>query len=239
MLIGEFLAPIAEQTAQSLRASARSGSEEIQGDGFWARDGDYLVNVGAVLPGLRLAHIQLFHLDDQSRLQSLTFANEAQFVDGRWVMSGVARRAFTEQGVDLSGEAEIPWSSVITPAMLTVLAADPEDLSLRDLQVYIRYLDSNQQDAGEQRLAFWQKALAPLANLSMLFIALPFIFGSQRSAGVGQRLVIGVVLGLSFYMFNRMLGNLVLLYGLPPLAGAALPTIGYFVIGAIALSRQR
>ena len=73
----------------------------------------------------------------------------------------------------------------------------------------------------------------------MLFSALPFIFGSQRSAGVGQRLVVGVVLGLSFYMFTRMLGSLVLLYGLPPLVGAALPTVGYFAIGAIALARQR
>jgi lipopolysaccharide export system permease protein len=88
-------------------------------------------------------------------------------------------------------------------------------------------------------LAFWTKIVAPLANLAMLFIAMPFAFSQQRSISTGQRLVIGILIGLLFYLFNRLLGNVVLLYGLPPLLGACLPMLVLYSIGFWALSRVR
>ena len=69
------------------------------------------------------------------------------------------------------------------------------------------------------------KLLAPLIYVAMLVVAMPFVFGPQRSAGTGQRLLIGLLLGLAFFLSNYLLGNVVLLYGFPPLVGASLPTL--------------
>ena len=110
---------------------------------------------------------------------------------------------------------------------------------MRELLTYIAYLEDNGLDTRRYQLAFWTKLLAPLANLSMLFIAMPFAFGRQRSAGMGQRLVIGILLGLAFFLLNRMLGNIVLLYDFPPIIGAALPMMLFYGAGALALSRLR
>lgn len=80
--------------------------------------------------------------------------------------------------------------------------------------------------------------LAPLAYMAMLVIAMPFVFGLNRS-GTGQRLLIGLLLGLLFFLLNYLLGNIVLLYGLPPLVGAGLPTLLFLGAGLVALRRLR
>ena len=81
--------------------------------------------------------------------------------------------------------------------------------------------------------------LAPLAYIAMLVVAMPFVFGPQRTAGTGQRLLIGLLLGLLFFLSNYLLGNVVLLYGFPPLVGATAPTLLFLGAGFFALRRLR
>jgi lipopolysaccharide export system permease protein len=104
---------------------------------------------------------------------------------------------------------------------------------------YVDYLSANGLDTRSYELAFWLKVLSPFTNMALLFVAMPFVFGTHRSASAGQRIVIGIFLGLLFFLMNRMLGNLVLLYGYHPIIGASLPTVAFFLGGAVALSRAR
>ena len=73
----------------------------------------------------------------------------------------------------------------------------------------------------------------------MLVVAMPFVFGPQRSAGAGQRLLVGLLLGLAFFLVNYLLGNVVRLYGYPPLVGAILPSLLFLGGGFYALHRLR
>ena len=130
-------------------------------------------------------------------------------------------------------------TSAISPQVLDVLATNPSELSIRDLLVYVDYLERNGLDAQEYRLVLWRKLLAPLIYVAMLVVAMPFVFGPQRSAGTGQRLLIGLLLGLAFFLSNYLLGNVVLLYGFPPLVGASLPTLLFMAGGFYALRRLR
>ena len=165
------------------------------------------------------------------RLAGLTFgdaaANGCRFV----LLNGDAVR--TERLTSLAVD------SAISPQILDVLAADPSELSIRDLLVYVDYLERNGLDAQGYRLALWRKLLAPFTYLAMLVIAMPFVFGPQRSVGVGQRLLVGLLLGLAFFLVNYLLGNVVLLYGHPPLAGAILPPLLFLMAGFLALHRLR
>lgn len=238
--VGEFLAPDAQYAAEELRAVAKSQNKAIRrGRGFWARDGNHFVNVRGVLPGVRLDGISIYELDDTADLKSVVWADWARYHGDRWVLVNVRRSVMEPERVVTETREFLQVESVITPGMLDVLAADPDELAIRDLRVYSEYLSRNGLDAGEYRLAFWTKLLGPISSLAMLFIAMPFVFAPQRSAGVGQRLVVGIILGLLFYLGNRLLGNVVLLYGLPPLVGAALPSLLFFGAGAWLLSRQR
>ncbi len=240
LLMGEFAAPPLEQFAREQRAIVKGENLAIRGGrGFWARDGDDFIHIQGVLPGVRLADINIFKVSPEARLETVTHARSARHQAGRWVLEDVRRSVLDDDSVLTEQLSSLTVISAISPQILEVLAANPNQLSIRDLRIYVDYLENNGLDAHGYRLALWRKLLAPLAYLAMLVIAMPFVFGPQRSVGVGQRLLVGLLLGLAFFLINYLLGNVVLLYGYPPLAGAALPSLLFLGAGFYALRRLR
>lgn len=240
LLIGEFAAPPLEQLAREQRATAKNEGIAIRGGrGFWVRDGDFFIHVQSVLPGIQLADIHIFKIGPQSQLETVTAAQSARYQQGRWILENIDRSLLSSDRVETEKLSSLEISSSISPQILEVLAADPAGLSVRDLWVYVDYLERNGLDAQSYRLALWRKLLAPLVYLAMLVVAMPFVFGPQRSAGVGQRLLVGLLIGLAFFLGNYLLGNVVLLYGYPPLLGAITPALLFLAAGFFALHRLR
>ena len=60
--------------------------------------------------------------------------------------------------------------------------------------------------------------------MAMMFFAVPFVFGSLRNSGAGLRLMIGVLIGVGFYVINEVTANFGQLYGWPPVLAASAPT---------------
>lgn len=240
VLVAEFIAPPLEQTAREQRALLKGERLDIRGGrGFWARDGDTFLHIQSVLPGVRLANIHAFQVNAQAQLEEMLYATGARYDAGHWVLEDIARSKIADDTVRTERLLDLKMTSAISPQILEVLATNPERLSIRNLSVYISYLERNGLDAQSYHLAFWRKILAPLTSLAMLAVAMPFVFGPQRRAGIGQRLLIGLLLGLAFFLANYLLGNIVLLYGSPPLLGAALPTLLFLAAGFTALHRLR
>ncbi len=238
--IGEYIAPGAEQRAQTFRAQARNQGLEVRGGrGFWAREGKTFIQVNAVRPGPELAEVFVFRLNDSGALSTMIYADRAEYRDEQWHLRDVSRSQIDATSVRSSIDADMVVPAVVSPELIRVLASEPDDLALRDLWQFIDYLDDNNLDTREYRLAFWSKVFGPLSNLTMLLVAMPFAFAHQRSGGVGQRLMIGIMIGLVFFLANRMLGNVVLLYGYPPALGAALPSMIFLGCGLFALKRMR
>ena len=73
--------------------------------------------------------------------------------------------------------------------------------------------------------------------LVMMFLSVPVIFGSLRTVTMGARLVIAIVIGFSFYLLNQFFGPFSLLYQLPPVLAASLPSL-LFASLAVYLLRQ-
>jgi lipopolysaccharide export system permease protein len=67
----------------------------------------------------------------------------------------------------------------------------------------------------------------------MMVLALPFAYLHVRAGSVSLKIFAGVMIGISFYMLNKLFSHLGLLNTWPPMAVAALPSL--FVLG-VALS---
>ena len=240
LLLGEFIAPYTEKIAQELRSAALYSGRTIRsGKGFWARDGDQFIHVQVVLTRHNLSGVSVYRVDENAQLHSLMQARSARYTNGAWLLQEVKHHHIALDHFTIEQQTEVLWPSSINPDTLDILAADPEDLSMRDLMAYIGYLKNNALDARHYQLAFWNKVFSPVTHLAMLMIAMPFAFTRQRTSGAGQRLMIGVMLGLLFYLLSRMLSNWVLLSNLPTALGAALPPLLFFAVGTLTLRRLR
>ena len=86
-------------------------------------------------------------------------------------------------------------------------------------------------------MAFWVKIASPLSTLVMLMLSLPFVFASQRSGGAGQKIFIGIMLGIVYVLLNKVLTQLALASGLSPAFSALLPLLCFLVVAVIGIKR--
>jgi lipopolysaccharide export system permease protein len=77
----------------------------------------------------------------------------------------------------------------------------------------------------------------PLALLVMIFLATPFVFGQLRSVSVGQRIMVGLIFGISFYILNQMFNHLGLAYDFSPFMSAVIPSLAFLILAVVLLRR--
>lgn len=238
VVLGEWVAPMAEQRAQELRRSALSGDVAQQtADGFWAVDDGAYVNIREIRSGTLLRDISIFELDLAAGTLVTSHAASARYIEDGWVLESIARSRVGAEGVEVEHIARARWDSMLDPGLLKVVVADPRLLPLWGLYQYIRFMQINGQDAGAYEVAFWSKLLYPLLMLSMILLAIPILLGSVRSTGLGRRILAGVVVGILYYLLSRTLAYLALLFGLSPVIAACAPPL-LFCTGAVFLLRR-
>jgi lipopolysaccharide export system permease protein len=239
MAVAEWGAPVSDRAARELRTKAISdGSLFAAQQGVWAKDADQFVNIRKVDDLGNLQDVVVYQFDDQLQLMSIVSADTAVYQQDAWRLQQVSRLDFTEQRVIKQQWPEQRWRSSLTPDKLGVVTVKPEMLSLRGLTDYVDYLQQNAQDPSRYQLAFWRKALQPLTIIAMLLMALSFIFGPLRSVTMAARVLMGILTGFAFYMSNEVFGPVALVYQLPPLAGALLPSL-LFIILSMYFLRQK
>lgn len=240
VILGEFVAPVTDRYANTLHSSALTERFAITSEnGLWARDGEDFIHIRDVLSDGLVGGITIYEFDDKQRLQGLTQANTAQFSSGKWLLHQVARSRIDPRGVATQHLQQLEWKSLLTPDMIDVVAVKPDSLSLKGLRDYIAYLRENGLSADHYQLAFWNKLVLPVTTAVMVFLSIPFIFGSLRSVGIGQRIFVGTLVGIGFYLLGQLFGYAGLLYQLPSAVSAALPTALFFMLAVIMVRRVR
>ena len=240
LAISEYVSPYTDQWAKSYKDLSRWGSDHslASSDGLWHREGNRFIHMAVVQPGGVLYGVTFFEFDSTLEMTRAVFADRAIYRGESWQMEDVRITRFGEQSVTSESMLTMNWQSGLTPSLLAYLALSPEDLSLSGLTRYARYLESQELDSGEYWLAFWQKISHPLAVMSLVLIAMSFVFGPLRESTAGYRVFIGVVVGISFQFAQNLLGPSSLIYGFEPLYAVSVPIVLCALLGAVLLSRS-
>jgi lipopolysaccharide export system permease protein len=231
--IGEIIAPISEQKAQKIRSEALASHSAFRSNfGFWAKNGDSYINVEMVMTGNRLGGVTIYEFDDSKELQRTTWAKTAEFKDEQWLLKNVKQSEISTQRVTTSTQAELAWPQLLDDSLLEVLAVQPHMLPIWGLNRYIDYLRSNGQNPINYEVAFWSKIVAPFVLLTMLIVSVPFVVGPMRNVSIGQRVFVGTLFGISFFLINRSFAFLAVVYELNPPLIVSLPTILCLMLAA-------
>lgn len=229
VVAGEYLAPRAEQAAQRMKTEALSEQIALKTRyGFWSREGDTFINIRQILPGRVMADLYIYEYDEAQRLVRATHADRAYYREGSWWLESVRRSEFTPGRVNVSSNRREAWQTRLQPAVLDVMSVKPQMLAAWDLWRYIGFLQQNGQAATSFEVVFWGKLAAPLVTLVMVFLSVPFVFGSLRSVGIGQRIFAGALLGIGFYLLNRAFSYLAVVYAFNALFASLFPVLLVF-----------
>jgi lipopolysaccharide export system permease protein len=241
VLLGEFLAPEAISVAKTMRAEALEG-RVLTGDrrGLWSKYGDNFVFIGTLLPDVQLRDVVVYELDEDHRLKKTTFAGQAHYENDEWHLQNVTSSTFSDDGVTSTYNATEVWPAMVSTDLFNVLNLEPEDMSATELWQYSRYLDNNELESDSFWLAFWVKVFTPLTSVGMLMIAVPLVLtSSSRSGGAGKRILIGVIIGIAFYVLNRVINQMGIIYDITPVISAGLPSLFVIAISFVLIKRIR
>jgi len=246
MIIGEWVAPAAEQQARAFRMSEFSGRAIIGGvRGMWMRDGSDIVNIQLPLlsanrgeQSVDFGDVVIYAYEGTSELQRITRARRAAHDGRQWQLEDVSVVAFDEQGASASHVEQQPWAFSVRPELLDSAVTRPVKLSMRSLWGYLGYLGENGLDDRVYQMAFWEKILFPLKVFALVLAGMPFLFGHARSQNMGVRLFFGMVLGGVFMMLRRVIENFGSVYELPPPLILSLPSVALAVAAILVLRRS-
>jgi len=260
LLISEVLGPYAESLSERIRMQALGSTFSSQfRSGVWVKDqlrdsdgsgpirpGVRYVNVGAIDQNDQIRQIRMYEFDPNYRLLSIRSAASGRFDNrGIWELNDVSETRFTEKRsnnpLDAVYSAQtkvIPilrLESQVTPQILNVLLISPEKMSIVSLGRFILHLQDNKQDMQRHAIAFWKKVIYPFIIFVMLALALPFAFMKVRAGSVGIKVFGGIMLGMSFQLFNTLFSSIGLLGALPAFFTAIFPPLVYLVLAFLAL----
>jgi lipopolysaccharide export system permease protein len=260
LLISEVLGPYAESLSERIRMQALGSTFSSQfRSGVWVKDqlrdsdgsgpirpGVRYVNVGTIDQNDQIRQIRMYEFDPNYRLLSIRSAASGRFDNrGIWELNDVSETRFTERRSNDPLDAvysaqtkvipKLSLESQVTPQILNVLLASPEKMSIVSLGRFILHLQDNKQDLQRHSIAFWKKLIYPFIIFVMLALALPFAFMKIRSGSVGIKVFGGIMLGMSFQLFNTLFSSIGLLGALPAFFTAIFPPLVYLVLAFLAL----
>ena len=242
MVIGEWGIPQTEQFARDMRARALSGGSMLSmKNGVWAKDGNNFVFVRRVTDDAKLNDIYIYTFDQHRNLTELKHANQASYSEdeSKWTLRQMNHSMISKDEITTSNRLSEKWETNLTPDKLGAVSLRPTSLSISGLYNYISFLRETGQDVSRFELTFWRKVFQPVSVGVMMLLALSFIFGSLRSVTAGARIVTGICFGFLFYVVNEIFGQMSVVYNMPAVFGALMPSLLFIVMIWWLLSRKR
>jgi lipopolysaccharide export system permease protein len=240
ILLGESLAPRLGAYAREMRTRALHNDVDLEGgQSAWLKAGDHILNFRRQEGALEFrGGVFLFELGPGETLAQVARADSADVGLGNdWVLQNYAETRFLSDRIKAERQREVHEDYGLSPDLLGLAVVREDLLSTPGLRRYIAYLRANDLDATRYLMAYWLRMANTVSVLFMTVLALPFVFGGLRSAGAGGRLLVGLVIGLTYYVASQMLAHGGEVFGIDPRIVAWTPAAVLLLVTSAAILR--
>ena len=238
VVLGEVIAPVTESYAQHLRVAAMADKITLKArSGFWVRDNAQFVHIREMFPDGTLGFVAIYEFDEQQRLSTITRADQAKYEHDAWILYNVTQTHLGQEEIKNKHQSTLQWGALLNPQLVSIVSVQPEFLSAWGLYNYLKYLKSNGLSYARYEQALWKKLTAPFSTAVMVFLAIPFVFGSLRSVTIGQRVLVSTLVGIGFYVGNQLLNYIGLIYEAPVMLSVIVPPVLFLGLGVVLIRR--
>ena len=240
-LIGEYIGPPLDYFARTMRNEARFQQDERNsGHAAWVKDGSVILHLERVNSEFEFGGIYMFRFNEDNSLKSIARAENSGIDDSdKWILENFRETRFEDDGVQVVESSVEVASFDLSGDMLGITLVKPISLSAKGLLSYIRYLNKNNLSAGRYETELWSRVSTTVTVVIMPVLALAFVFGSLRVSGSGGRIMIGVLIGLGYYLASEMIANSGQVYDFNPALVTWLPSLALLAVTVFALDRIR
>ena len=240
-LIGEYIGPPLDYFARTMRNEARFQQDgRNSGNPAWVKDGQVILHLERVNSDFEFGGIYMFRFNDDNSLRSIARAENSGIDDSdKWILENFRETRFQDDGVQVVESSREVQSFDLSGDMLGITLVKPISLSVKGLLSYISYLKKNNLSSGRYETELWSRIATTVTVVIMPILALSFVFGSLRVSGSGGRIMIGVMIGLGYYLASEMIANSGQVYDLNPALVTWLPSLALLAVTVFSIDRIR
>lgn len=240
-LVGEFIGPPLDYFARTMRDEARYEKEGRDiGNAAWVKDGPVILHLERINAQFDFGALYLYRFNEDNSLKSIAKAENAGIDESdNWILENFRETRFQDGNIEVTESPLAIESFDVDGDFLGITLVKPVSLSARGLMSYIGYLKKNGLTAERYETEFWSRISKTATVMVMPVLALAFVFGSLRSAGSGGRLMLGVLIGLAYFLASEMLANSGQVFDLNPAIVTWVPSLALVMVTVFALSRVK
>ena len=185
------------------------GDTDGTGKATWLRVGEDLVSIDRIMAaGTRLEGVRIYRRGPDDQLVQRTYAATAVRQDRVWRLYSASDAVAGPDGIAVARTTDRIWDVRLTPSNLIEAMMPFAHISTATARSGLAGTR-----AGARQPAYYamrlQRAFAePLAVVAMLLLATPAATASRRAGQAGQRLLLGLALGMLFLLADGMLAAL-------------------------------
>jgi lipopolysaccharide export system permease protein len=241
-LLGEVVAPPLQKFARQQKMFSKFADVSFAGSGSaWVKDGDTIMGVQEQSGDNLFGGVFVFRLDDSRRVVSVGRAERAMVAEGKsvWRLEQYSETRFLERSTEPRTIPAVTIRTRVDPGFLGLAVSAPRQLPSADLLRLVAHLRANGLETDTYEFAFWSRIARTCAIIVVALLAIPFAFGPMRSAGAGTQMIIGVLIGIVFFLMQRTLESGAIVFDLDPILLAWVPTTILCVLTLALMLRTR
>jgi lipopolysaccharide export system permease protein len=207
-------------------------------NGVWFKDKNTFIKINEIYSDAKLSGILVYSYDENNSLSSIKHIGHADFIENKWHLQEINETIINDSLIT-KRYTKVDYTDILLDRkLINIKTHKSSSLSLADVGKNINYLTKNNLDPSIQKKIYWEKLFMPLSTVVMLFLSMPFIFGKHRSANLSKRLVLGLFIGIGFFIITSVLPNLGMVLGIIPFISVLLPHILFIALGKYLLEYQ-
>ena len=197
---------------------------------LWLQDSGRIVRAAGRPNMDTLTNLQFFDQEENGEISIITWADEAKYDYGlkEWTLTNAqrlsARDRFTPASMTM-------WVSQQTPQSIAKLAAEPRDLSLKDMRQFRKEGNSGSKPSFAYGFWYAHRLTRPLAAFILLLCAVPIMQKTGREDTGDKALIIGITAGFVYLVIDGALSTFAISGGLSITWAIAFPLALFALIG--------
>ena len=222
---GNNISPELSTQAQEIKNSALK--KNSSNDDIWFKGNGYIINIKNMITYEHLENIEIIYINSGD-ITSILTAEEAIY-DNYWSLNGI-KIINIENNKISNKETQIISSDKFIPSQILKSKFNKKRYhSIRALYKNIIFHNDLGIYYEDHKVIFWQKILLPFSCCIIVFIGIPFLFTKIRSTNQSQRIIFGILFGITYFVISSIIINISLILNIPALY-SVLISMGVFIL---------
>jgi len=223
--LGNYISPTLSIHAQELKNTALN--KNTSSKDIWFKGKDYIVNAKSMITNEELKDIEIFYINN-GKISSILNAEGATY-DKKWTLTKIQIIDINNNEIVNKKTQIISSGQFIPSQILKSKFTKKRYHSIQDLYANIIFFDNLGIHYEDHKVMFWQKILLPFSCCIIVFIGIPFLFTRIRSTNQSQKIIFGILFGITYFVISSIIINMSLILSVPALLSVLL-SMGIFIL---------